>query len=430
MGNQISRELAELARFQAGVVTRQQALGTGLSTNAIVSKVKRGRWRQIYWGVYTTFTGPLNRQAQLWAAVLYAGKGAVLSHETAAELHGLSGHRSPLIHVTVPASRRVTSAKGLIIHVSALADPSARFPHGVVPHTFIEETILDLVNAARDLDDVCGWVTSAFGGRLTGEGPLRAAMNSRKKLRWRAQFDEIVSAAAGGAHSVLEFRYDRDVERAHGLPAAERQVPFTKPDGRRGFRDRYYREFGLVVELDGKQAHPEEGRAADRSRDNAATEGGGSTLRYGWDDVKRKGCATAAQVARSLRARGWTGRLKPCSPACLAAGDPPDGAPARDLPDRETMPAREGYDRIARITRDVSVRSGSTACAPAARRSAGGKGPVATPTARAPEARAAAMSSGVSPTRTVARPAKSAGALPCAAAARRRATATSSVRTS
>jgi hypothetical protein len=388
-------------------MTRQQVLGAGLSTGTIVARIRHGRWRQLHRGVYTTFTGPAGRQAQLWAAVLYAGKGARLSHETAAELHGLTGRRSSLIHVTVPASRRVRPAKGLVIHISALADPDARFPRGVVPHTLAEETILDLVHAAADLDEACGWVTSAFGKRLTAEGPLRAEMIRRKKLRWRTQVDEIITAAAGGARSVLEFRYDRDVECAHGLPAAERQVPFIKPDERRGFRDRYYREFGLVVELDGKQAHPEERRGLDRSRDNATAAGGGSTLRYDWYDVTRYGCLTAAQVADALRKRGWTGQLRPCSPACRAVDD-----------------------RTARVTRAVSVRSGSTACAPAARRSAAGKGPVATPTARASEASAASMSSGVSPTRTVARPAKSAGARPCAAAARRRATATSSARTS
>jgi hypothetical protein len=407
MRNEITRELAQLACFQAGVVTRQQALGAGLSTGAIVARVRHGRWRQIHRGVYATFTGPVNREARLWAAVLYAGKGALLSHETAAELHGLSDHCSPLIHVTVPASRRVRPASGLVIHTSTQADPDVRFPRGVIPRTFAEETVIDLIHAACDLDTVCGWITAAFGRRLTGEGPLRTTMNSRTKLRWRTQIDEIVTAAAGGAHSVLEFRYDRDVERAHGLPAAECQVPFTKPDGRRGFRDRYYREFGLVVELDGTQAHPEDRRGLDRARDNAVIAGGGSTLRYGWYDVTGDPCMTAAQVADALRERGWTGQLRPCSPACHALDD-----------------------RIASRARDVSVRSGSTACAPAARRSAAGKGPVATPTARAPEASAASMSSGVSPTRTVARPAKSAGALPCAAAARRRATATSSVRTS
>jgi hypothetical protein len=318
MGKEIPRILGELARFQAGVITRQQALGAGVSTSTIVSKVKHRRWRQIHRGVYATFTGPLTRDAQLWAAVLYAGEGAQLSHHTAAELHGLSNGHSRLIHVTVPAHRRVRPVAGMVIHISARTDPRARFPRGVLPRTFVEETITDLVHAARNLDEACGWITSAFGRRLTGEGPLRATMNGRKKLRWRSRLDDIVTAAAGGSHSVLEYRYDGGVERAHGLPAATRQVPFTKPGESRGYRDRCYREFGLVVELDGKQAHPDGRRAVDRRRDNAATAVGGSTLRYDWDDVTRDTCATAAQVAEALRARGWTGRLKRCSRSCRA----------------------------------------------------------------------------------------------------------------
>jgi hypothetical protein len=329
MGNGIPWTLSELARFQAGVVTRKQALSSGVSTDVITSKIRYGRWRQIYRGVYATFTGALTREARLWAAVLYAGKAAQLSHETAAELHGLSDRPSRLIHVTVPATRRVTPVNGMIIHVSARTDPRARFPRGVLPRTLLEETILDLVHAARDLDDACGWVTRAFGRGLTGEALLRATLSRRKKLRWRSQLDDIVTAAAGGTHSVLEYRYDRDVERAHGLPVARRQVPFTKPDGRRGYRDRYYAEFGLVVELDGKNAHPDERRGVDRRRDNAATAVGGSTLRYAWDDVTRDRCATAAQVAESLRSRGWRGRLKPCSRSCRAFDSPDDGRSVR-----------------------------------------------------------------------------------------------------
>jgi hypothetical protein len=323
MRSGIPRNLHELARFQCGVVTRKQVLAAGLSTGVIVSKLKYGRWRQLYRGVYTIFTGPVSREAQLWAAVLYAGKGAELSHETAAELHALVDRPAPLIHVTVPAGRRVRPAPGLVIHLSARAR-DARFPPGITPHTFVEDTILDLVHAAGQFDDVCGWVTRAFGRRLTGAGPLLATMSQRKKLRWRAELEGLVRAAAGGSHSVLEFRYDRDVERAHGLPPAQRQAPFTKPDGRRGFRDRYYEKSGLVIELDGKEGHPDEKRWIDIGRDNLATTVGGSTLRYGWDDVTRKACEVAAQVAESLRARGWRGRLRPCSPGCRAghaAGD-------------------------------------------------------------------------------------------------------------
>jgi Transcriptional regulator, AbiEi antitoxin len=326
MSNDIPPGLSDVARFQAGVVSRQQALRSGMSRSAITSKVKRGRWRQVYSGVYAAFSGPVGRDAQLWAAVLYAGKGAQLSHETAAEVNGLSDRQSRLIHVTIPAGRRVKQPPGVKIHLSAYLDVKARFPRGVVPHTLVEETVIDLVETAGSFDEACGWVTAAFGRRLTGEGPLRATLAARKKLRWRGQLDEMIIAAAGGAHSLLEFRYDRDVERAHGLPRAARQVPFTKPDGSRGFRDRYYGAYGLVVELDGRQAHPAERRGQDRSRDNDATAGGGSTLRYDWDDVTRRACRTAAQVARSLASRGWKGQPRPCSPACPATQPNPRAA--------------------------------------------------------------------------------------------------------
>jgi hypothetical protein len=326
MSNEIPPSLREKAHFQAGVITRQQALHSGLSASAIKWQLTRGNWRQIYLGVYATFSGPVGRDAQLWAAVLYAGKGAQLSHETAAEVNGLTERQSRLIHVSVPANRRVSPPPGVKIHLSAYLDVKARFPRGVVPHTLVEETIIDLVETAGSFDEACGWVTAAFGRRLTGEGPLRTSLGTRKKLRWRGQLDEMIIAAAGGAHSLLEFRYDRDVERAHGLPKAGRQVPFTKPDGSRGFRDRYYGTYGLVVELDGRQAHPAERRGQDRSRDNDATAGGGSTLRYDWDDVTRRACSTAAQVARSLASRGWKGQPRPCSPACPATQPNPRAA--------------------------------------------------------------------------------------------------------
>ena len=326
MSNDIPSALGDAVRFQAGVVSRQQGLSSGMSSNAIASKVRCGRWRQIHPGVYATFSGPVGRDAQLWAAVLYAGKGAQLSHETAAEVNGLTERLSALINVSIPADRRVSPPNGVKVHLSAYLDLKARFPRGVVPHTLVEETIIDLVDAAKSFDEACGWVTAAFGRRLTGEGPLRTTLDARRKLRWRGQLDEMIIAAAGGAHSLLEFRYDRDVERAHGLPTASQQVPFTKPDGGRGFRDRSYEKFGLVVELDGRQAHPAERRGQDRSRDNDATAGGGSTLRYDWDDITRHGCRTAAQVARSLASRGWTGQLRPCSPACRVTKPNPRAA--------------------------------------------------------------------------------------------------------
>src|SRR6266567_4210203 len=167
MGDGIPVGLRQQARLQAGVITSKQALRAGLSRNAIVSKVRNGRWRRIYCGVYVTFTGPLTRDSQLWAAVLFAGMGAKLSHETAAEILRLTDRRSPLIHVTIPADRRVIAPQGVVIHISSSVVRGWRFARGIPPHTFAEETIIDLVHAATDLDAVIAYVTGAFGRNLT-----------------------------------------------------------------------------------------------------------------------------------------------------------------------------------------------------------------------------------------------------------------------
>jgi hypothetical protein len=141
-------------------------------------------------------------------------------------------------------------------------------------------------------------------------------MRQRKKLRWRADLHELIAAAASGDHSVLEYRYDRDVERAHGLPEPICQTPFADPDGRRGRRDRVYQQYGVVVELDGRLGHGPEDQWRDKDRDNAAAVHGHQSLRYGWTHVRWHPCATALQAAGVLRVHGWDGWPRPCSPGC------------------------------------------------------------------------------------------------------------------
>lgn len=84
-----------------------------------------------------------------------------------------------------------------------------------------------------------------------------------------------------------------------------------------------YERFGLVVELDGNLAHPEESRWQDRARDNSAALAGLQTMRYGWTSVRHQACATAVEVSRVLRLRGWTGQPRPCSYGCPVRGEFP-----------------------------------------------------------------------------------------------------------
>jgi very-short-patch-repair endonuclease len=140
-------------------------------------------------------------------------------------------------------------------------------------------------------------------------------MQSRSRIRWRAQLELALSDIADGVMSPLEHRYVDDVERAHGLPAAKRQVLIIR-DSRPQYLDNLYEELGIGVELDGQAYHPTEQRWQDIGRDNALAVDGIQVLRYGWADVIGRACAVAAQIAELAGKRGWTGALRRCGPTC------------------------------------------------------------------------------------------------------------------
>jgi very-short-patch-repair endonuclease len=237
----------------------------------------------------------------------------VLSHLTAAELHGLLDTPAEAIFVTVPSTRRI-SAPELVVRMSSRIAEATQ-PGRQPPRTSVEETVLDLAELAWTFDDACGWLTQACGRRMTTAAKLEQAQHLRKKMRWRHELEDVLAAAADGTHSVLEYRYLRNVERAHGLPRSRRQVRVVI-DGRTVYRDAYYEKYKLAVELDGKLAHADEDRWRDSRRDNQAGAEGILTARYGWRDVCGHPCETALLQARILRKRGWTGQPRPCSPAC------------------------------------------------------------------------------------------------------------------
>lgn len=116
--------------------------------------------------------------------------------------------------------------------------------------------------------------------------------------------------------SVLEEVYAVDVEAAHALPAALRQMPF-RVDGRTLFEDVAYDHVGvpLTVRLDGRTHLEPDVAERDRRRDNAAELAGRSRLVFGWSEVSTRPCRAAHEVSAALRRHGWQGPLARC-PKC------------------------------------------------------------------------------------------------------------------
>jgi very-short-patch-repair endonuclease len=304
------------------VTTRAAALASGITDDEIEHLIRTGVWQRLHHGVYATFSGALTRAQVLHAALLAAGRGSTLSHQTAAEVLGLVDEPASRIHVTIPANRRVHARiNGVVVHRSAKLD-EARQPLRDPPRTRVEATVFDLVDVARSLDEAVHWMTAACGRRLTTVPRLRAELSARKRIRWRAELRDALRDIDEGCHSILELRYLRDVERAHRLPTGKRQAHHRRSGGNI-YDDVHYPAYGLVIELDGRVAHPAENWARDHDRDNLAADRGDSVLHFGWSAVATTPCEVAMRVAAALAKRGWTGHLRRCKQSeCMITDDP------------------------------------------------------------------------------------------------------------
>jgi len=309
---------------QAGAIARSQGAGAGIAPHTMRNRAHSGHWQRLQRGVYATFSGEPTRETVLWAALLRAGPGAVLSHQTAAERHGLVDEPSQMITITVPPSRTPARVKipGILIHRSD-AVLRTKHPAMLPPCTRVEDTVLDLIQVAPSFDDAYAWICKAIGRRRTTADRIRQAMDARKKMRWRREVTLALGDAGDGALSVLEYRYVRRVERPHGLPAARRQARIRQRTRNR-YLDNLYEPYGVCVELDGTAAHPADEQWRDKRRDNANTLQDILTLRFGFRDLDEHRCETAAAVATLLGRRGWPGSPRPCvRPGCaLGAGKP------------------------------------------------------------------------------------------------------------
>jgi hypothetical protein len=296
------------------MITNQQAQKAGVNAWQVANLLKQGRWQRVQYGVYAAFTGELPRPAILWAAVLRAGPRAILSHQTAAGLDGLIDVRRGPIHVTVPYVQKRRPIAGIAVHRSSRSI-GIKEQRGLPPQTMTEETVLDLAEDAASFDDVIALLARACQRRLTTPFLLGETLHQRARMRWRAEIRLALLDVADGVQSPLEFRYKRDVERAHDLPRPDRQAPAIQ-HGSRIFRDVHYRAYRVTVELDGTASHPDERRWKDKRRDNAGAVEGIFTLRYGWSDVTEQSCETAQEIAAVLGGRGWRGVLRKCGPDC------------------------------------------------------------------------------------------------------------------
>ncbi|HEY5316703.1 MAG TPA: type IV toxin-antitoxin system AbiEi family antitoxin domain-containing protein, partial [Solirubrobacteraceae bacterium] len=243
----IDRAIAAIAAGQHGLITTRQLLDLGLSKGGIAHRVKIGRLHRVYRGVYAVGHPPVSPHAHALAAVLAAGPGAVLSHDSAATLWGISKHWRTPFEVTTRFGRRRDN--GPRVHRSGTLTERDVTVHFGIPVTSPARTVFDyaprvsdaaLARAVNDLRHARYlWLDDL--AEVLGRHPLTRAAN---RLRKHLERPERLPTRSG-----LEDDYLLFTER-YGLPEP---LVNTVVEGYEV--DIFYPEHRLVIELDGWETH-------------------------------------------------------------------------------------------------------------------------------------------------------------------------------
>lgn len=305
-------DVSSVARRQHGVVSRAQAMATGLTAKQVRWRVESGDWQTIHAGVYLTNTGALTWRARAWAGLLRCGTGSVLILEAAALLWRLERVEPAIIAIGVPAGRHPRPVRGVRVV------QRTRLRHVKVdgfPTTRLAQTVIDLADRAHcTLDDAVSVAARACQQRSVDERALLEELESRGRHRLRRELRLAFGQIGEGAESLPEVWFVTRVQRPHGLPDFRRQA--KEPDSTRtDLKDDVH---GVNVEIDGQLWHAGERFHGDRARDRRAAGRGEVTLRMTYLELDRTPCELAGDVGRTLLRRGWSGALVPCSPGCPA----------------------------------------------------------------------------------------------------------------
>jgi very-short-patch-repair endonuclease len=273
------------------------ALGIGRRT--IDRWVQAGRLGQIRRGVYVVGSGPITQRSRWMAGVLACGKGAVLSHRSAAALWGLMRPGRGPVEVTSSHGR---SRGSLVVHRAAV-EVGERTQIQRIPVTTIARTLLDLAEVV-DEQRLRSAFEEADRLRLLEIGAVARLCARRRGRRGLRHLRPLIAAAIEPAAtaSALEDLFAAFC-RDHRLPPPITNVLVLGLEV-----DTLWPRQRLIVEMDGFAFHRH--RAAferDRARDAELMAAGYRVVRLTHRRIHAEPEAVAAQLRRLLAAQGRGG---------------------------------------------------------------------------------------------------------------------------
>ena len=292
MTYQLDKErVARLAGRQQGRVSLAQLRRLGVSTSTAQGWEAQGYLKRLLPGIYAVGHAAPSWEADLWAAVLHAGPGAMLSHGTAARWCGVIDHAPSIIEVSTP--RNVRSLPGIKVH--ARRRGLVRAFHKGIPVTTGAVMMVDLAatSSRRVVHRALGQLD--FQKRLDIDALLAACGSGRRGAAPLREAIEDYEPRRKYANGPLEEDF-LDLCRRRGLP-----LPLLNVYVHDIKADAHWPQAGLVVELDSELSHSSPAqRRRDRRNDLTLRSHGLTVLRYDWDLVHQQPSEVCRDVLSML----------------------------------------------------------------------------------------------------------------------------------
>ncbi len=295
-------------RAQRGLITRDDLRGAGLAKHHRRTLVREGTLVRIGPRTFRHGVVELDHRGKALAAAL--DTGGVVSHRSAAWLHGLPGFGPgdpPEVLVANPRPHHRTPLAR--VHSTTWLPPDDRYEVDGIPCTSVARTLFGLAALVPEVP--------AADLRRAVDDAIRLGLASDQWLWWRLEklrcrgrngvtaFEAVLSARAGGA--VTESWLEREFLRilaAAGVPLPRCQARIGPKGAFVARVDFLYASAAVIVEVTGAVGHssPEQ-RAADARRRNGLSRAGFVILEFTYEQVVAAPQAVIAEVLGALAER-------------------------------------------------------------------------------------------------------------------------------
>lgn len=306
----IDARIAKLAESRAGVINNTLAEDDGLDLGAIKRRARRGTLIRAFDGVYLVGHAGLTPERLWWASVLYAGEPCALSRRSGLEGRQLVRDPRPWdITVAVRNGARTIESPltfdghpiRLHLHESSALPRRTRAVRIAANLPVLPVADLLVEAAWHAPDDFADALRNAEYRGLVKDQDLRRVL--RMGRHGSAAVREELERRGVGTRRTQNDLEDAayDLAMALGLPAPQTNVVIMT---RRGpvRVDLYWPELGLVIELDGGDAHGTVGGMQRDRKHEAWLRGDGlDVMRFSWRQITFE----MDVVADALRGQGY-----------------------------------------------------------------------------------------------------------------------------